>query len=300
MEKKKNKFKNLFTRLGIILGGVILGFSFAFGLEILSNKSNFCLISNIENSDGIRLKQNKVAVDTSSLCVSAEITPANARDKTVSWSVAWSSSDCPYNISDFISLDYSDDSLNCWVNVLKPFEWQAILTCKSNMVPSVKATCSIDYIKRTAPSGVTETNKIFGGDPTNYTVDMFMTQLISSAKTCISNNLSGGTITPTVSATKYSITNFTLCGKQTANVFTQSYCQDYDFCDILQQVDDLHEEDLISQMGSSVSIITFNYDLVYDDVVVKSGTAQYYFTIGFDISSFSVTSVTLDDSSLFF
>lgn len=86
MKKKINK-KSLFTKLGVVLGGIALGFGIAFGIESLVNNTknekdlNPPLVS-VENEDGIRLKQNKVSANGTALSVTATLSPENVNDKT--------------------------------------------------------------------------------------------------------------------------------------------------------------------------------------------------------------------------
>ena len=291
--------KSLFIRLGIVLAGIILGFGIAFGLEFYNYKQNSSLITNIENNDGIRLKQNKMATDTDRISIIAEVLPANARDKTVNWSIDWSNHPGGTNLDEYFDLRITDDTLTCTIIMLKPFSNQATLTCKSNMVPSIKSTCTVDYISRTVSSGQSET--LFNGDdPNNLATTYFLDMLIASATASL--NVSGGTIRPTVRATKNDITNFNLCQKQSSMVLLQSFMLTQSIANGLKYIDDSdgNNEDLISQMDEVLSCITFNYELVYNDVVISSGSTQFYFTLGFDISSFSVNSVNLDDTAIYF
>lgn len=290
--------KSLFTRLGIVLAGIILGFGIAFGLEFYNYKQNSSLITNIENNDGIRLRQNKMATDTDRISITAEVMPANARDKTVNWSIDWTNHPSGTNLDEYFDLRITDDTLTCTIIMLKPFRNQATLTCKSNMVPSVKSTCTVDYISRTVSPG--QSDLFNGDDPNNITVRNFLDMLIASATASL--NVSGGTIKPTVRADKFDIDNFSLCQKQSTGVLTQTYMLDKTIAEALKTIDDYagNTEDLISQMDEVLSVITFNYELVYNDVVISSGSTQFYFKLGFDISSFSVNSVNLDDTTIYF
>ena len=150
MEKKKNKFKDFFTRLGIILGGSALCFGIAFGLnayETHQDNNADAPIVNVKNENGIRIKQNRIS-ETNTYSLTATVSPVEAYVSTVSCSVAWSSTNST-SISDYITLTTSDDTLTCTVKVLKAFTTQAVITCTSDMDTTKTATCSVDYVSRT-------------------------------------------------------------------------------------------------------------------------------------------------------
>lgn len=292
--------REIIIRIIFVVFGLLLGFGLAFSIEFCQgNKLESFTVLNVENESGIRLRQNKMATDTDRISIIAEVIPANAIDKTVSWSIDWTNHPGGTNLDEYFDLSISDDTLTCTIIMLKPFSYQATLTCKSNMVSSVKSTCTVDYISRTVSTGNTQV--MFNNDnPNNIIVRDFLDMLIASATSSL--NVSGGTIKPSVVADKFDIQSFNLCSKQSTGVLTQTHMLDKTIADALKTIDDYdgNTEDLIQQMDEVVSVITFNYELVYNDVVVSSGSAQFYFKLGFDISSFSVNSVNLDDAAIYF
>ena len=151
MKKKINK-KSLFTKLGVVLGGIALGFGIAFGIESLVNNTknekdlNPPLVS-VENEEGIRLRQNKVVANGATSTTITATVDSTATVKTVSWSLAWATTNSA-SVSDYITLTPSTDTLTCTVAVKKAFTTKIILTCKSNSNTSLTATCTIDYVGR--------------------------------------------------------------------------------------------------------------------------------------------------------
>lgn len=77
----------------------------------------------------------------------ATVTPNNADDKTVTWSIAWRESDAwadNKDISEYIALSSTTDNPVA-VACLKPFGTQAVITCASNNNSELTATCTVDY-----------------------------------------------------------------------------------------------------------------------------------------------------------
>ena len=107
----KNK-KEMFKFIGIMIGCVSLFVLSIIGIVNIANKThkNNVPVVLVEQENGIRLRQNKVASDTDFLSITAEITPDNAVDKTVSWSIAWGTTNSN-TITDYITIEVSSDTL---------------------------------------------------------------------------------------------------------------------------------------------------------------------------------------------
>ena len=139
--------REIIIRIILVVFGLLLGFGLAFSIEFCQgNKLESFTVLNVENESGIRLRQNKMATDTDRISITAEVLPANAIDKTVSWSWAWGSSNSG-NVADYVTITPSADTLTCTVKVKKAFTTQIILTCTANSNSTVKATCTIDYVR---------------------------------------------------------------------------------------------------------------------------------------------------------
>lgn len=148
--KKKINLKSLFIKLGIIAGSTALCFGTALAIEHNNNKNEKDLnppLVSVENEEGIRLRQNKVVTNGATSTTITATVDSTATDKTVSWSLAWATTNSA-SVSDYITLTPSSDTLTCTVAVKKAFTTKIILTCKSNSNSSLTATCTIDYVGR--------------------------------------------------------------------------------------------------------------------------------------------------------
>lgn len=86
--------------------------------------------------------------------VKATITPANATDMSVAWSVKFKNAESTWakgkNVSDYITLSATKQSYGslCAVSCKKAFGEQIILTCTANENNEITAQATIDYAKR--------------------------------------------------------------------------------------------------------------------------------------------------------
>lgn len=86
--------------------------------------------------------------------VKATVTPANATDMSVTWTVKFKNADSTWakgkNVSDYITLSATQQSYGslCVVSCKKAFGEQIILTCKANENNEISAQATIDYAKR--------------------------------------------------------------------------------------------------------------------------------------------------------
>lgn len=293
----KNK-KEIFKLIGIIFGGFVLMFISVMGIIHISNKShkNETVIYETIEESGISLRKNKIAKDTDTIHVFAEVMPTSALDKTLEWSVSWATPDDynkNYNINDYIQLTVSTDTLDCIVKVLKPLISQGLLTCKSSFKPNIKSTCTIDYIcKDYFPKGAT-----FTGTIGNLTWKEWKNHLTSSV---LSGDFSNGTVNPTIQITQP--TSFNIASKyQCLSYFLTSSYNDMKAIEVFNLMNQEHGGyNLLQEMGQTVTMFTFNYDMKYGDEIIKSGTATAYFYLNYDLTEFSLTSVSLDESELYF
>ena len=164
----KNIINKIF--LGVCALGLVFGSAFGINALINRNLEHSPVIVDDVVENGIRLRQNKIVAsgtDTNILAsLTAVVGPSYVYDKTVSWNVAWTTSNSA-NVNEFVSLSISDDTLTCEVNVLKAFTNNITLTCTANSNESVKATCKLDYVGRTPTS---EGSLNCSGDPYNKTI----------------------------------------------------------------------------------------------------------------------------------
>ena len=93
------------------------------------------------------------ALAESAYTVTATITPSNAVDKTVDWSVSWVNAESEFatgkTVTDYVTVTpESDGALTATVECKQAFGEQIVLTVSSRVVSGVSATCNIDYSKR--------------------------------------------------------------------------------------------------------------------------------------------------------
>ncbi len=84
----------------------------------------------------------------SAYTVTASISPDNADNKAVTWSIAWSEADTAWSngkdISEYITLS-STTANPVTVTCKQPFGAQAVITCTSQDNEELTATCTVDY-----------------------------------------------------------------------------------------------------------------------------------------------------------
>lgn len=85
--------------------------------------------------------------DGSSITVKCTIVPNDALNKEVIWTSSWVSQNSD-NVSNYVSLNVSSDTLSCTITVIKGFSSQINVTATSADSPSVYKTCVLDYYKR--------------------------------------------------------------------------------------------------------------------------------------------------------
>ena len=92
-------------------------------------------------------------IANSAQTVTATITPSDATNKEVDWSIAWKNSNSTWakgkTLSDYLTLSpTSDGALTATVTCKKAFGEQAIVTCKVRTDDTLTATCTVDYKQR--------------------------------------------------------------------------------------------------------------------------------------------------------
>ncbi len=106
----------------------------------------------------------KKASARTALTVSATITPDNATQKIVLWSLSWKETSTEA-ISDYVTITPSTDTLSCSITVKKGFNIPIILTAETK--DGISATCQLDFLKQ-----VTTVDMEYGGA---YNSDYFWT-----------------------------------------------------------------------------------------------------------------------------
>lgn len=122
-----------------------------------ANQEQNQLVVTEQKSHGITLLSGVATTATDGTLtqnIKATITPANATDKTVAWSVKFKNANSSWatgkNISDYVTINFSSkaDGTLCVVSCHKAFGEQIILTCTSNDNQEISAQATLDYVKR--------------------------------------------------------------------------------------------------------------------------------------------------------
>ena len=88
----------------------------------------------------------------SAYTLTATITPSDAANHGVDWSVGWSNPNSNWatgkSPSSYVTVSTTSDSKVATVSCLQPFGTQVIITATSQDNPNVKATCTVDYAQK--------------------------------------------------------------------------------------------------------------------------------------------------------
>ena len=117
-----------------------------------------------QQSNGIKLMSATIAPEDyeeygvaataeSAMTLTATITPANATNKKVDWSVAWVNASSTWatgkTVTDYVTVTTATDgALTATVSCLKAFGEQIKITVTSRADSTKTASCTVDYVKR--------------------------------------------------------------------------------------------------------------------------------------------------------
>ena len=305
--KFKNK-KEMFKFIGFMAGAVALFIGSIIGISYFANKSNKVdntPVVQVEEENGIRLRQNKSAMNTDTLSITAEITPEDCIDKTVSWELSWVSSSSEV-ISNYVSITPSADTLTCTVKVKKAFSTQINLTCKSNLDSSVSAVCKLDYVSRK----YTYNSMYNGMCGIGKSSDMTGDEYAGTIKYALSlGTLSGGTVEGVLDKDQIVLNTVKL-----NNIDVSEYVigakKNQSINDMIQFL--INKGVSLSTFEAIYFNVNFTYKVYYnyaaytgspsltDLRLIGSDSTSVSLTVKIDVSNFSVSSVALDDSKLLF
>ena len=299
--------KKILGILGLILGAVAVYFGIMFAPEIkgafLGNNTEpptqdveepgeptGDVVTDIVDSDMLKLtKRNKVSANGTALSVTATLSPENVNDKTVTWSIAWKTSNSA-NVNDYITLTPSADTLTCTVSVKNAFTTQIILTCTANSNSNVKATCTIDYVDRKFESSQGESD-LLGENPYEYTILELLNQEDDK-----NYNTHGGTLDGTLKNHEYTSFAITINGNEIT------------FTDFNKSLGDYMEElateygidSVIAGFGSGLDVYG-QADIYYSSTLIASDVSTLFgFRITIDDGYFVADGLTLNDTQLIF
>ena len=296
MKKKINK-KGLLTRIGIIISSTALCFGAVLGIEYFNSKKelNESVIIGEIIDNGIRLKQNKIA-DGDTLSISAIVNPDYAYDKTLEWSVEWATSSTS-NVNDYITLTPSSDTLTCTVAVKKAFTTQIRLICRSKANSMVFAECTIDYVGRTLeyiPASLPLDYDFTGENLSDYTISELVFDVLGFSFDSSKYTTTGGTLSGVVKDLEFNSfeMNNNVISTTDMNLSLQQY--------LVATYDDLGNAYNSTNGALNIELYVAG-NLYYNDTLLAPTTSlSLATTVYFDLTAYTVTSITLDDTQIIF
>lgn len=156
-----------FILVGVMLAGIILGW-FDKKEESPAEEEQQTEESGMVDGDGIgeeiSLMSARIAaadyseygvspLAESAQAVTATVTPSDALNKKVDWSIAWANASSSWakskTVTDYVTLTpTSDGAVTATLECLQPFGEQIIVTATSRDNSSAKGTCTVDYSQR--------------------------------------------------------------------------------------------------------------------------------------------------------
>ena len=206
-----------FILVGVMLAGIILGWfdkkdepaeeeqtEQAGGMEITDGTS----------ANGISLMSASIAaadyeaygvsaLAESAQTVTASITPSDALNKEVDWSVAWKNPSSTWakgkDVTDYVTITpTSDGALTATVECIEAFGEQVLVTATSRDNPSAKGSCTADYMQRYLG---TETSLSFNNSQ-YYQIGEVATSMDSTGTVNMPNKAESGSNTNTLYSPK--------------------------------------------------------------------------------------------------
>lgn len=162
-----------FIAVGVMLMGIILGW---FDKPDKPDKQddNQIVVIPQESQSTMRLNTARAAASGNSYTITATVTPSDATNTNIDWSIAWKNAGSNWangkNISDYITFTFDESSAT--VTLRSAFGEQAIVTAASESNPEVTATCTVDYVERLSiPHGnaYMDVNRIYQNMTTDKT-----------------------------------------------------------------------------------------------------------------------------------
>ncbi len=168
MEKNNEQLKNVWKSLCLVLA-VLLVFSWVFFGFLYSNgnvsfdlkaeqpsaaqQSDFIVGNVMESGIKLRAIASTQATALDSVTLTATVEPANATNKSVSWSLAWTNASSEWatgkTVTDYVQLTPSGgDNTTATVSYSAPFGEQVTVTATSRDNPEAKASCTFDFALR--------------------------------------------------------------------------------------------------------------------------------------------------------
>lgn len=138
-----------FIAVGIMLTGIILGW-FEKKDKPEKQDENQIVVTPQESKTAMRLNASRAAASGNSYTITATVTPSDATNTNIDWSIAWKNGSSAWasgkNVSDYVTV--APDGNSATVTLKNAFSEQAIITAASESNPEVTATCTVDYVER--------------------------------------------------------------------------------------------------------------------------------------------------------
>lgn len=128
---------------------------------------------------------NSVAAADSFVTIKATVTPTDATNAKLNWTVEWVSDTSEFatgkTVTDYVTVTSSSDSHTATVKCLQPFGEQIRVKATAQSNPNASASCTVDYIKRVTGiksfdvlQGFTFTTNTctYEAETTPYTIDV--------------------------------------------------------------------------------------------------------------------------------
>ena len=246
------------------------------GTSTESEKHDNMLVSDVENK-GLTLAMTPLLASElspqaeSGLTLTATVSPAEATDKTLDWTVEWADSSNAWaqgkKATDYVTITPTSDGSNvATVECLKDFGAQLIVKSTSRSNPNAYATCTLDYYARITGATVEITNE--SGAKTDFTMGEVSKEQISLGMPCLASISSGGNnaiITDDICGKSgieiiYTTSNYTIPLNVEEASISENFYYDGGFAEYLQNN---------NFNVASTSFVTFNLDSLPEEFDIK-------------------------------
>lgn len=135
-------------------------------------------VINTVTEHGIALTSGEAMIasdGTLSKKLTATVTPANVEDVALDWSIAFADADSEWangkNVTDYVTLTPSEDTLSANISLVAPFGAQIVVRATLRSDADLYAECTVDYLKRVEKIDIgffnSSSHVYFGSDTTD-------------------------------------------------------------------------------------------------------------------------------------
>lgn len=234
--------------------------------------------------------------------LSVNIEPSYAVNQTLSWSLAWASSNSG-NVNDYVSLSVGVNTHSATLTCKKAYTTQIILTVSTTDGSNLSQTCTLDYLSRNV-SLSNDVDIALGVDLSNKPISTFLKDNTLS--------LSGGSLNGSIVIDSYKVcmaheldseaeknadyNNFTFSNVNDTTTFVDMAKQKYQSANLSN-----YQALLNKWCGNSFMTITVNYHLTYGGSTYLSSSIcdGYYEAFNFN-SQLKITNISLSTGDVKF